>query len=143
MNSVDRFTKQFTGEKVSDVIQLQRNFFQVTEDLLRVKEKIGREPFAMGTFLGSEKPFHPSSALLDWLGERTNKFIVVDKKAEWLFLCGRDMFANSILKQETDPGLVLVKNQVGEVLGYGELTKNRKIPLKNIMDKGDFLRRER
>lgn len=144
MNDVDGFTKQFTKEKVDNVIQLKRNFFQVNEELMQVKAKIGREPFAIGTFLGSGKPLHPSSALLDWLNERTDRYVVVDKKAEWLFLCGRDVFAQSILDHTTNSGLVLVKNQAGEVLGYGEMkTKDRRVPLKNIMDKGDFLRRER
>ncbi|MBN2421158.1 hypothetical protein JXB27_02670 [Candidatus Woesearchaeota archaeon] len=143
MNEIDGFTRQFTKDKVSDVIQLKRNFFKFNEDLMKLKDKIGREPFAIGTFLGSGKPFHPSSALLDWLGDRTNNFVVVDKRAEWLFLCGRDVFVQSILEKNADSGLVLVKNQLGEVLGYGEMTKNKKVPLKNKMDKGDFLRRER
>jgi len=144
MNEVDEFVKKFTNEEIEGVIKIKREFFQAGEDLLRVKEKIGREPFAIGKFLGSGKPLHPSSALLDWLNARTEKFVIIDGKAEWLFLCGRDVFKQSILDKTTDHGLVLVKNSLGEVLGYGEMRmKDKKVPLKNIMDKGDFLRRER
>ncbi len=141
MNGVDEFTAKFTTEKIS-FIQLRRDFFHASDDLLKFKESIPFEPFACGTFLGSGNPFNPSNALLDWLNERTENFVVVDKKSAWLFLCGRDVFASSIVKRQASTGPVLVRNQQGELLGYGELTNNKKIPLKNILDKGDFLRRE-
>ncbi len=139
---LDDFTKKFTDEKLNNVIKLKRNFFQASGELLKIKDAIKQEPFAIGTYLGSGKPFHPSTALLDWLGERTEKYVVVDHKAAWLFLCGRDLFAQSILEKNTDKGDVLVKNQLGEVLGYGVFT-GRKVAIKNLLDKGDFLRRER
>ena len=142
MMEVVEFTKKFTNEKIGNVIKVQRNFFQVSEELLKVKSQIKKEPFALGSYLGSGKPFHPSTALLDWLGERTKRFVVVDKKAAWLFLCGRDLFSESIVQRNVDKGLVIVKNESNEVLGYGEFT-GRKVAIRNILDKGDFLRRER
>jgi ribosome biogenesis protein Nip4 len=141
MKEIDDFTSKFTKEKI-DSIMLKRNFYQVTDELLKFKESIKSEPFAIGTYLGSGKPFHPSTALLDWLNERTDRFVVLDKKASWLFLCGRDIFSDSILKRNVDEGLTLIKNEQGEVLGYGEFT-GRKVAIRNLLDKGDFLRRER
>ena len=142
MIEVEEFTKKFTGDKLKNVIKLQRNFFQVSDELLKFKSRIKKEPFAIGTYLGSGKPFHPSAALLDWVGERTKRYVEVDRKAAWLFLCGRDLFSNSILKKNVDKGLVIVKNEENEVLGYGEFT-GRQVAIKNLLDKGDFLRRER
>ena len=148
MNPVDEFTKKFTQEKVSGVMQLKRNFYQASQEVMMTKEKIKTEPFAIGTFLGSIHPFHPSAHLLDWLGGRTERFVVLDNKSSWLFLCGRDVFPDSVVQQTVSEGFALVKNERNEVLGYGEFTttknaRNHKISIKNVFDKGDFLRRER
>ena len=143
MNDINDFTKKFTKERISNVVKVNRNFFQVNEELMNFKSKIRQEPFALGTYLGSGKPFHPSVALLDWLDKRTENYVIIDKKAAWLFLCGRDVFADSVIKQNINDGkLVLVKNENEEVLGLGEMT-GRKVSIKNLLDKGDFLRRER
>ena len=141
MIEVDEFTNKFTDDKLSNVIKVQRNFFQVSDDLLKVKQQVKKEPFAIGTYIGSGKPFHPSAALLDWIGERTERYAVIDKKASWLFVCGRDLFVNSILIKNVNNGVVIVKNELNEVLGYGEF--ERRGAIKNLLDKGDFLRRER
>ncbi len=142
MIEIDDFTAKFTKERMGNVIQVRRNFYHVSDELMQMKEKIGKEPFAVGTYLGTGKPFHPSHALLDWIDARTERCIEIDRKSAWLFLCGRDVFAQSILKKKVDDGLVIVKNELGEVLGLGELT-GRKVAVKNLLDKGDFLRRER
>jgi len=143
MTEVDNFTKKFTKEKISGVVQVNRDFFQVNEDLMNFKGKITQKPFAIGTFLGSGKPFHPSIGLLDWLDKRTENHVIIDRKAAWLFLCGRDIFAESVLKQNINNGhMVLVKNEENEVLGLGEMT-GRKVSIRNVLDKGNFLRRER
>ena len=71
---------------------------------------------------------------------------MVDDKAEWLFLCGRDVFAKSVVKANVKSGRVIVCNKGKEVLGYGnivgELGRKDKVFVKNLLDKGDFLRRE-
>lgn len=142
MIEIDDFTKKFTDEKLGNVVKVRRNFFHVSDELMNMKTKIGKEPFAIGTYLGTGKPFHPSTALIDWIGQRTDKSIVVDKKAAWLFLCGRDIFERSIINQNVDRGLVIVKNENEEILGLAELT-GRRVAAKHLIDKGDFLRRER
>jgi len=141
MNEVDQFTKKFTDDRLSNVIQLKKDFFEAHSNLLKIVNKVDKEPFAIGTYLGGGKPFHPSMILLDWLNDRTDRHVTVDKKSAWLFVCGRDAFAQSIIAQSTNHGPVLVRNDEDEVLGYGKLT-GRKIAVKNILDRGDFLRRE-
>jgi len=142
MITIDNFARKFTDEELTNVIQLKSSSFMVSDDVWKIKNKVDKTPFAAGLFLGDKKPFHPSMGMLDWLNERTDKYVVVDKKAAWLFLCGRDVFDHSIVKKNASSGLVLVKNEFGEVLGYGDLAQG-KIALKNVLDRGDFLRREK
>jgi ribosome biogenesis protein Nip4 len=78
--------------------------------------------------------------------------IVVEKKAAWLFICGRDIFRKGILavrgsRKKGDH--VLVLNEFGECLGFGkimgsldETSGKTEVAVRNISDIGDFLRRE-
>jgi len=142
MIEVDDFVSKFTDEKLNGVLKIRRNYFQVSDELLEVKERINGEPFSIGKFLGTGKPFHPSTSLIDWLGKRADNYVIVDRKSAWLFMCGRDIFLNSIIKRTVKKGPVIVKNEAGEILGYGDLVR-RKIAVRNMLDKGDFIRREK
>ena len=79
--------------------------------------------------------------------------IVVDRKAAWLFICGRDILRKSIVRVQ-GPGKkntnTLVLNEFGECLGFGRIVENlsddegnNQIAVRNVSDVGDFLRRER
>ena len=79
--------------------------------------------------------------------------VILDKKAAWLFICGRDVLRKSIVRVQ-GPGRketnTLVFNEFGECLGFGRIVENlrdsvvgNKIVVKNVLDIGDFLRRER
>ena len=105
-----------------------------------------------GLYLGKAKNgmFFPSFNLLNMLvGAAANK-IVVDQKAAWLFICGRDVFRVGIVKvmgakRKGDATLVL--NEFGECLGFGKILEDitgfeGRIAVKNVLDVGDFLRRE-
>lgn len=70
-------------------------------------------------------------------------YVVVNEKAEWLFLCGRDIFKDGIVKKSLTIGNALVLNEKGECIGYGKIKSDRSQIIKNIFDLGDFLRRER
>ncbi|MBW2964275.1 hypothetical protein KY363_02340 [Candidatus Woesearchaeota archaeon] len=114
----------------------------------KIDKALGRGAVSAGLFLGTEKSkkFTPSLALLDLLGKASHRWVAVDDKAEWLFLCGRDVFASSVLKANVTSGVVLVANSRGEILGYGKITgtpgKKDSVFVKNLLDRGDFLRRE-
>ena len=79
----------------------------------------------------------------------TNK-VVLNKKASWLFICGRDVFQQGIIKaigSQRKGDCTLVLNEFGECLGFGVLTaslkeQSGKIAIRNVLDVGDFLRRE-
>ena len=107
----------------------------------------GRMVYA-GKLLGRTRgDFIPSAILLRELGrlEGPNK-VWVDERVGWLFACGRDVFAESILKSEGDlvEGACFLVMLGGDCLGYGKIEiSDEKMMLKNVFDLGDFLRRER
>jgi len=111
--------------------------------------------FYVGVYLGKAKEgkFFPSFNLLVMLAKMGANRVVVDKKAAWLFICGRDILGKSIMrvqgasKKNTN---ALVLNEFGECLGFGRIVENlnddegnNQIAVRNVSDVGDFLRRER
>jgi len=98
-----------------------------------------------------EGKFFPSFNLLAILAEAEDSKVVVNEKAAWLFICGRDIFGGGIVsvqgsRREGDFALVL--NEFEECLGFGRIVrdlgaKDAKVVVQNILDVGDFLRRER
>ena len=70
-------------------------------------------------------------------------YVIVNERAEWLFLCGRDVFKEGIVRKSLSRGNALVLNERMECLGYGKIETNGSQVIKNIFDLGDFLRRER
>ncbi|MDR0372387.1 MAG: hypothetical protein LBI79_02315 [Nitrososphaerota archaeon] len=111
--------------------------------------------FYAGLFLGKAKEgkFFPSFNLLALLAKKNACRIVVDRKAAWLFICGRPLLAKGIVrvlgsgKKNTN---TLVLNEFGECLGFGRIVENLNIKkdsdeivVRPVTDIGDFLRRER
>ena len=102
-----------------------------------------------GKLLGKDRRlFQPSPTLLQEVAseEAPLNRVHVDRETGWLFVCGRDIFEESILRKEgafKEGGLSLVMMDE-DCLGYGrvEIFQGKKI-LKNVFDIGDFLRRER
>ncbi len=82
--------------------------------------------------------------------KKVNK-IIVDSKTAWLFICGRDIFKQGILKvmgSKRKGDYTLILNQHDECLGFGRILRNLDeerggTAVKNISDVGDFLRREK
>ncbi len=131
------------GERVS----LNNRRFAVSPEVAAQIHDKGRLVYA-GKLLGRTKgEFIPSAGLLRELGKMQgpNK-VWVDEKVGWLFACGRDVFAESMLKAEGELAedacfLVMLG---GDCLGYGRVeTAEGRTILKNLFDLGDFLRRER
>ncbi len=148
MNKLISFVKQFTKEEVEELNSAEkigRKYFCITKELRELKNKIPVEIYSAGLPLGELKNnrFMPSIALLDILAKHSERKVFVNKKGETVFLYSREVFEDNITKSNIDEGFCLVLNENNEVLGYGELKKRRNIILKNILDRGDFLRRER
>ena len=87
------------------------------------------------------------------LAKKEANRIILDRKASWLFICGRDVMGKGIVrvqgpgKKETN---TLVLNEFGECLGFGRIVVklsgslgDNEVAVRNVSDIGDFLRRER
>jgi ribosome biogenesis protein Nip4 len=132
------------------IVQKGGRYFLLNENL----QKIFRKNFYYaGTYIGKIKKgkFFPSFNFLMMLAKGEANKIVVDKKAAWLFICGRDIFRTGILtvrgsRKKGDHTLVL--NEFGECLGFGKIIGSLEVAaatepvVKNVSDVGDFLRRE-
>ncbi len=149
------FTRQFGASIDLDeslVVRKHNRYFLISENL---KGQVQRDFFYAGLYLGKVKGarFFPSFVLLAMIAERKANKITVDKKTEWLFICGRDIFKRGILtvtgsKRKGD--YTLIQNEYNECLGFGKIFRNineekdkNKVLIKNILDIGDFLRREK
>ncbi|MCK4247183.1 MAG: hypothetical protein KAX04_01430 [Methanomicrobia archaeon] len=67
----------------------------------------------------------------------TKNKVIINEKAETLFLYGRDIFRNNIIRGDLKKGKKLTLNSKNECLGIGFW--DGKI-LKNVKDRGMFLR---
>jgi ribosome biogenesis protein Nip4 len=132
------------------LVKRGNRFFLLNEEFRKIK--MGNFFYA-GSFLGEKRnrEFMPGFELLRLIAEKRANKITVDKKTEWLFICGRDIFRRGI-KQVLGSGKegdhVLVLNGHGECLGFGKVVsdlgkKKNGVVVKNILDIGDFLRREK
>jgi ribosome biogenesis protein Nip4 len=155
MRAIRDFMKQFRVSIALDeslLVKKKNRYYLLSE---RVKKQIQQNFFYAGVYLGKLKGnvFFPSFILLTIMAEGKGNKIVVDKKTAWLFFCGRDIFKQGIInlkgtKRKGDYSLVL--NEHDECLGFGKITRNvrketeaNEVVVKNILDIGDFLRREK
>jgi ribosome biogenesis protein Nip4 len=119
-----------------------------------LRKYVAGEYYYAGLYLGKAKgaKFFPSFNLLNMLVSSAANKVVLDSKAAWLFICGRDVFQKGILRLygEKRNCNTLVLNEFGECLGFGRISgqinigeKGEGVAVKNVLDVGDFLRRER
>jgi ribosome biogenesis protein Nip4 len=146
---VSRFQTRISLDK--NLIVKRRDRYFLLDDSL--KRLISKDFFYAGTYLGKAKrgKFFPSFNLLRMIAGKKANEVIVDKKTEWLFICGRDIFRQGITevmgsKRKGDYTLIL--NQHGECLGFGKVLCNLDkvkdgVVIENISDIGDFLRREK
>jgi ribosome biogenesis protein Nip4 len=152
MNKLINFVKEFTKKNIpelADVEKIGRQYFSIGPEVRKLKSTIPAIPFSAGLFFGELQgnKFKPGFPLLDILAKYTDRKIIASKKGETMFLFHNSILEESIAKYGSDnlsSGLVLVENEAGEVLGYGEVKLDRegKKIIKNILDRSDFLKRE-
>ena len=154
MKTVSRFAFQL-GIKIAlnanFAVKKAGRYFLLNEALKKV---VAKDFYYAGTYLGKVKngKFFPSFSLLAMLARGEANKIVVEKKAAWLFICGRDVLRKGILSvrgSRKKGSHTLVFNEFGECLGFGkiigrldEVAKKNEVVVRNISDIGDFLRRE-
>ena len=154
MKEINDFVAQFNGTLILDESQIVKNrnrYYLLSKNL---KQQIPKGFFYAGEYLGAVKgtSFFPSFILLAKIAQTKANKIMVDKKTSWLFICGRDIFRQGIVK-ENNPKKgdhTLVINEKNECLGFGKIMLNlrgvpdsKEVAVKNILDLGDFLRREK
>ncbi len=143
------FVAQFSQQHLENIKKIGRSFYLADQELWSMKENIKKDVFSVGLFLGEEKVrFEPSPALIELISklpDAEHRKIYVNKKAEWLFLCGRSVLQESIAKNPYNlrDGSVLVQNEYDENLGFGYFKHEGKdLILRNLLDKGNYLRVE-
>lgn len=141
-----RLIQKFTDKKIIDlgkVIRIGRDFYLVDDNLRNLCRRIKKQAEYLGAYLGKKEK--PGLFLLGLLAKHSKKKVWLNKKGAWLFICGRDIFAKSVVKAENAEDFVLVMNEHDECLGYGQVIdlSSRKVAVKRLYDIGDFLRRER
>ncbi len=132
------------------VVEKAQRYYLLNPALRKV---IKPDYFYAGLYLGKVKNgmFFPSFNFLNLLVSVATNEVVLDRKAAWLFICGRDVFREGIVKligSKRRGDITLVMNEFNECLGFGMITANLeeesgKVAVRNIVDVGDFLRREK
>ena len=154
MRAILKFASQVGAQlalNVDSVVNKAGRYFLLNEAL----RKVTRQGFYYaGIYLGKVKngKFFPSFNLLAILAKGDANKVVVDKQAAWLFICGRDIFRRGITAiygSRKKGAHTLVMNEFGECLGFGkiicaldETVGDDEVAVKNVLDVGDFLRRE-
>ena len=153
MKEINDFVAQFNASLPLDksrVVRSRNRYYMLSKKL---KHQVPKGFFYAGAYLGAVKgaSFFPSFLLLSMIAESKANKLVIGKKTAWLFICGRDIFKQGILTGNNlkKGDITLILNEQNECLGFGKIMLNlrgvpdaNKVAVKNILDIGDFLRRE-
>jgi ribosome biogenesis protein Nip4 len=153
MKQIAAFASQF-GARITlnseFIVEKSQRYYLLNP---RIRKLIRSDFYYAGLYLGKVKNgvFFPSFNLMAMLVDVAANKVVVDRKAAWLFICGRDLFRAGIVKaygSQRKGDSTLVLNEFGECLGFGKIISSLnqaegKVVLRNILDAGDFLRREK
>ncbi|MEM2080879.1 MAG: hypothetical protein QW744_01240 [Candidatus Bathyarchaeia archaeon] len=154
MKAIMKFAFQVGAQlalKADFVVNKAGRYFLLNETLCKVARK---DFYYAGTYLGKVKKgkFFPSFNLLAILAKGDANKVIIDGQAAWLFICGRDIFRRSITAvygARKKGAHTLVINEFGECLGFGKIlcsldkkARGDEVAVKNVLDVGDFLRRE-
>ncbi len=143
--NIQEFLKQFGITKETGAQAVGRSYFIVKD-----KNFLGRHPIYAGECIAHIRGpvLIPSIDFLQQIGKEARKHIIVNAKAEWLFICGRDIFAKGIASHN-NPAMgdrVVILNQHKECIGFGDVIApldGKRVVIKRLFDLGDLLRRER
>lgn len=139
------FIKKFTNEKI-EFVKDKNKYFLINKYLINEKNKIKFIPENLGLFLGEEKnSFKPSLALLFLISKKSEQKVFVKDIGELDFIYGKDLRERHIdkTKAEIKKGFfVLIQNENDDNLGYGKIISEKPLKIKNLLDRGDYLRRE-
>jgi ribosome biogenesis protein Nip4 len=154
MREIKDFVEQFNANIPLDESRIVRNRNRYYMLSKKLKQQVPKDFFYAGVYLGAVKgdSFFPSFLLLSMIAKTNANKLVINRKTAWLFICGRDIFKKGIVKgNKLKKGdYTLIFNERNECLGFGQITCNlrkevdaNKVVVKNILDIGNFLRREK
>ena len=145
-------------EKLGSSVSFDDNYLiNKNGRIFLLNDKLDKYPndfFYAGQFLGKIKlgKITPSLQLLSILSKNKANKIILNNEASWLFIFGKDINLGGIVRSKGSlkkGDITLVFNCLGDCLGFGKIIGNndkkleKKIFLKNLLDIGDFLRREK
>ncbi len=134
-----------------------REAYALSKDLVRFLELFKLNYVHAGLKVGEvgSRRFRFSLEGSFYLVRRDRKKVFVNERGEMLFLYGRDIFAESVVKVTEDVrenDVVFVCNTKGDILGIGrarfdagrmrEVAKDR-VVVENLVDRGEYLRKEK
>ncbi|MDO8660567.1 MAG: hypothetical protein Q7K43_01640, partial [Candidatus Woesearchaeota archaeon] len=95
------FIKLFTQTKLLDEKSVLRNgtsWYLVTDSIRQLTTRFSFRPVFCGALLGRDvsSGFIPSVGLLQLLVAHTPSTVTVSDKGAWLFICGRDLWSESL-----------------------------------------------
>lgn len=144
------FISKFAGIAI-EYIKLGNKYFLAEASLVELSKKMNCKIEAIGLFLGEEKEdkFMPSPALLEILAKVSEEKVVVNYIGEIDFLYGRDLkkrHITSFTGGSKEGFFKLIQNEQDENIGYGKISKpldSETGEIANMLDKGDYIRREK
>ncbi len=146
MRLLRRFLRQVGSKMDLEVLMIDSKRFNLSQDMRR--QGFSRENLVYaGTYLGrNRRRFEPGSPFLQLLAadDMTRK-VHLDRDAAWLFVCGRDIFEENIMRVEgvLELGGYYLVMFDGRCIGYGRFETSAGIHvIRNLFDLGDFIRRE-
>ncbi|MEM2145554.1 MAG: hypothetical protein QW279_09350 [Candidatus Jordarchaeaceae archaeon] len=132
--------------------EVGEKFFLLNDKLKDITMRIPKKYYHAGVLLGALRKgaFLPSFPLISIIADKVENKVFVNDKTAWLFICGRDIFKEGITRVEGSTkknDYTLILNKYSECLGFGVIKQNPKeaekgVVVQNILDLGDFLRRE-
>jgi ribosome biogenesis protein Nip4 len=132
------------GKKLMTVTGGRREVFITNRQTAKLAEKIKKEPYTIGLFIGEIKRRRFDLGLegATLIAPLAKKKVMVDEKAEQLVLYGRDVLSKSVIKgKELKAGdKCLIVNHHGEAIALGRVKKD-KIFVENLKDRGWYLRK--
>lgn len=145
---IDVFLSKF-GVKL-DYHKIGNKYYLVSEKLLKLSKSVHKQPELIGLFLGEVKDgkFNPGLPLLSIIAKDTTEKVIIKEIGENDFLYGKNLRPRHVVRMEgtmKEGFLKIVVNEKNECLGLAKLKKinNNEFSLRNILDVGDYLRRER
>ncbi len=152
MKPIAAFASMF-GAKIAlnseFIVEKAQRYYLLNPRLRKLAQK---DFYYAGLYLGKVKNgvFFPSFNLLSMLQDVATNKVFLNRKAAWLFICGRDVFRSGIMRacgSQRKGDRTLVMNEYGECLGFGKIIQGLdeeggRVVIENFLDVGDFLRRE-